>query len=78
MKVGVKCFAHLAEGQVCDWRDSQEHEVSEGETVRELVKRLGFPEDEIKIIFVNNRIAHMDTVLKEGDRVGLSPPVGAM
>ncbi|MGM0656749.1 MAG: MoaD/ThiS family protein [Thermodesulfobacteriota bacterium] len=78
MKVQLKCFATLAEGDVCDFRDSVQNEITEGETVNALVERLGLPRKDVKVIFVNNKVAGFDTVLKDGDRVALSPPVGGM
>ncbi|MFW6053046.1 MAG: MoaD/ThiS family protein [Desulfosalsimonas sp.] len=78
MKVHLKCFASLAEGDVCDFRDSAQNEINEGEMVNALVERLGFPKKDIKIIFVNNNVAGFDTVLKDGDHVALSLPVGGM
>jgi molybdopterin converting factor small subunit len=78
MKAHLKCFANLAEGDVCDFRESTQNEITEGETVSALFERLGLPKKEIKIIFVNNRVAGFDTVLKDGDQVALSPPVGGM
>ena len=78
MKVHLKCFATLAEGDICDFRESAQNEITEGETVNALVERLGLPKKDIKIIFVNNKVAGFDTVLKDGDQVALSPPVGGM
>ncbi len=78
MKVHLKCFATLAEGDVCDFRESAQNEIAAGETVNALVERLGLPKKDIKIIFINNKVAGFDTVLKDGDQVALSPPVGGM
>jgi len=39
-----------------------------------MIKKLGFRQDEIKLIFVNGKIVDFDTLLKDGDRVGLAPP----
>ena len=78
MKVHLKCFATLAEENVCDFRDSVQHEITEGETVNALVDRLGFSKKDVKIIFVNNRVAGFGTVLKDGDQIALSPPAGGM
>ena len=78
MKIHLKCFATLAEGDVCDFRDSAQHEMTEGETVNAIVERLGFNKKDVKVIFVNNKIAGFDTVLKDGDQVALSPPAGGM
>ena len=54
MKVKVKCFATLAEADTCDYKDSIEYEVSEGDTVDNLVDRLDITREEIKIVFRNN------------------------
>ena len=78
MKISLKCFAKLSETNVCDFSDGDDREFSEGETVRSLIKRLGFRPDEIKIIFVNGKIADLDRVLRDGDRLGLSPAAGGM
>ena len=78
MKVYLKCFAALAEGDVCDFRDSVQNQITEGETVNDLVERLELPKKDVKVIFVNNKVAGLDTVLKDGDQVALSPPVGGM
>ena len=45
-------------------------------TVAQVVARLGIPEDMVKLIFVNSRRVALDTVLKDGDQVGIFPPVG--
>ena len=74
MKVKLKCFAKLSEGDVCDFTGSNEQEISEGETVGSLISRLGFSQEEVKVIFLNGRIVDFDTVLGDGDRVGLAPP----
>ncbi len=78
MKVHLKCFATLAEGDVCDFRDSVQSQITEGETVNALVESLELPKKDVKVIFVNNKVAGFDTVLKDGDQVALSPPVGGM
>ena len=78
MKISLKCFAKLSAENVCDFRDGDDREVSAGETVRSLIKRLGFPLEDIKIVFVNGKIVDLDTVLKDGDRLGLSPAAGGM
>lgn len=47
-----------------------------GGTVQELITGLGIPENTVKLIFINGVHGKKDTVLKDGDRVGLFPPVG--
>ena len=54
MNIKVKCFATLAEADTCDYKDSIEYEVSEGDTVDNLVDRLDITREEIKIVFRNN------------------------
>ena len=74
MKISLKCFAKVSEANVCDFRDGDDREVSEGETVKSLIKRLGFPLEDIKIVFVNRKKVDLDTVLSNGDRLGLRQP----
>ena len=78
MKVNLKCFAELSEGDVCDFTGGDHYEISEGDTVESLVDRLGMPKEEIKIIFLNNKIVDFNAVLHDGDQLGLAPPVAAM
>ena len=51
-------------------------ECDEGTSLAEFIKQLDVPLKEVKIIFVNGVHASEDDVLKEGDRVGVFPPVG--
>jgi molybdopterin converting factor small subunit len=78
MKVKVKCFATLADADSCDYKDSIEYEVSEGDTVNNLVDRLNIAKEEIKIVFRNNKLVDFDTPLAESDQLGFAPAVGAM
>ena len=78
MKVNLKCFAQLVKEQVCDYKESTPHELTEGATVSDLIERLGLPREEIKIIFVNNTIVAAGTVLRNGDNVALAPVTGGM
>ncbi len=47
-----------------------------GETVGQLLLRLGFPLQEARIIFVNHRHAELTTELKAGDQIGVFPAIG--
>lgn len=78
MKVKVKCFATLAEADTCDYKDSIEYEVSEGDTVDNLVDRLDLTREDIKIVFRNNKVVDFNTPLAEGDQLGFAPAVGGM
>ena len=52
------------------------HRVEAGTRVRELVLQLGIPEIKAKLIFINSVKATLDSVLEDGDRLGIFPPVG--
>ncbi len=78
MKIYLKCFATLASGEHCDHRNATPFDLPTGQTVKNLLQRVGVAREAVKIAFVNNRIAGMDTVLAEGDRVALAPAVGGM
>ena len=78
MKVNVKCFATLADSDSCDFKGTTTYELDDGRTVDDLIRHAGFESGDVKIAFVNNRLVDMDTVLSDGDRVGLAPAVGGM
>ena len=78
MKVNIKCFATLSDKDVCNYMDSKSYELAAGETVEDLVVRTGISREDVKIAFVNSRRVNLDTVLSDGDRVGLAPAVGGM
>jgi len=78
MKVNVKCFSTLVNPDTCDYKDSSAYDLADGQTVEDLVQRAGIAREDVKIAFVNSRIVDFDTVLSEGDRVGLAPAIGGM
>lgn len=77
MHVTVKLFATLIR-----YKDGSrsakpfEVELPEDSAIDYLVECLKIPTEEIHVIFVNNIIEGPDTKLKDGDVVGLFPPVG--
>lgn len=77
MKIYVKLYATLtkyAGGSIM--HESMEVELPENATFRELYDRLGIPPDEVKTAFVNSTIQQPDYRFREGDEVGIFPPVG--
>ncbi len=54
---------------------NQIRDVAEGTTIRELLLHLRVPMVRVKLLFLNGLHAHGDEVLKDGDRVGVFPPV---
>ncbi|TIH18409.1 MoaD/ThiS family protein [Marinifilum sp. JC120] len=73
MKITLLCYATFA---VKSPSDSEAFPISEGETVTDVLNRVGIPVDEVKIIFINGVSSKFDAVLSDGDRVGLFPAVG--
>ncbi len=51
-------------------------DVEEGTCVKDIIQKLKIPADSVKLIFINGVHAKRDTILKDGDRLGLFPPVG--
>lgn len=78
MKVDLKCFAQLVNTETCDFKESTTYELNDGQTVEHLLQQAGIGKKDVKIAFVNSRVVKLDTVLSEGDRVGLAPAVGGM
>ena len=50
--------------------------ITPGSTVRDVLEQINAPVEKAKLIFVNGLKKDLDTVLKDGDRVGVFPPVG--
>jgi molybdopterin converting factor small subunit len=69
----IKCFASLAGYQPLD---AETFPIVPGETVAQVMARLGIPEGGVALIFVNNTHREPHTVLNGGDTVGLFPPIG--
>ncbi|MBI5375449.1 MAG: MoaD/ThiS family protein [Candidatus Schekmanbacteria bacterium] len=57
----------LAKGKMIDIEDNT--------SIESLLKLLGIPKEETKIIIVNGVHAELDYIVKENDRVAIFPPV---
>jgi sulfur-carrier protein len=73
ISIDLKLFATL---QKFAPQASGAHVVEAGTSVRDLVQQLGIPETKAKLIFINSFKATLDSILKDGDRLGIFPPVG--
>jgi len=73
ISIDLKLFATLQEFAP---QASGTHMVEPGTCVRDLVRQLGIPEKKAKLIFINSFKVTLDSVLKDGDRLGIFPPVG--
>ena len=70
--IAVKCFATLAR-----YTPAGGHaKLAEPGSAGDLMRALGIPAADVAIIFVNDMHATEATVLRDGDRVGLFPPIG--
>ena len=78
MKVHLRCFSKLANQDACNFNENTSYNLDKGHTVEDLVNRAGIAGEDVKIAFVNSRIADFDTTLADGDHVGLAPEVGGM
>lgn len=78
MKVNLKCFSTLGNDAACDYGESTVYELTDGQTVADAAMRAGVAREDVKIVFVNNRKSDLETVLKDGDQIGLAPAVGGM
>lgn len=72
MQIEIKCFATLSdftpEGNVLA--------VGDGTTIQQVIDLLGITVEDVKIMFINGKHKSLESVLKEGDRLGLFPAVG--
>jgi molybdopterin converting factor small subunit len=77
MKIKLKLYASLARFVPDEKGGSAGSvmEVDDKSTISEVLEALKVPADAVKLIFLNGIHAKGDQILKEGDRVGVFPPV---
>ena len=73
MNITLLCYATFADKSPAN---SDNYPMNAGGTVGDVLAEVGIPQEEVKIIFVNGRSSEFDTVLVDGDRVGIFPAVG--
>lgn len=77
MHVTVKLFATLVRFKEGTRAGKPfEMELPENATVKDLIDMLKIPPEETHVVFINNIIEEHRSKLKDGDAVGLFPPVG--
>ena len=76
MVITLALFASLSQYQPDGQggREARELELADGTTVAALIHQLGLP-DEPRIVFVNGVHAEETSVLEQGDRLAIFPPV---
>ncbi|OBQ51582.1 MoaD/ThiS family protein [Halodesulfovibrio spirochaetisodalis] len=72
MQIEVKCFATLSEFTP----EGNMLAVENGATIQQVITLLGINVEDVKIMFINGKHEALESVLKEGDRLGLFPAVG--
>ena len=76
MRIDLALFANLSafhpDGE--GGRHARSYDLPANSRVIDVVERFGLP-DEHRIIMVNGRVSFDDTMLHEGDRLAIFPPV---
>ena len=79
MKVTVKCFSTLADGDHCRYDRSRMISMEkDAARVDQLAQQISISEKDGSVVFVNGKHASLDSTLSEGDRVAFVPPTGGM
>ena len=73
IKIQLKLYATLRKF-IPD--DEDEISVEQGSSVSDVLKQLGIPSTEAKLVFIDGKRGGIDTILDGGERVGIFPPVG--
>ncbi|WP_027340676.1 MoaD/ThiS family protein [Halonatronum saccharophilum] len=76
MEVEVRLFATLRSILAKEDRGVGIVDIEEGSSVDDLIEYLEIPRDIPLIIMINGQRKSEESLLKEGDRVGIFPPVG--
>lgn len=72
MRINAKLFATLQR----DRFESRDFDVPEGSTVRDVIRSIGIPAEQVTLIFINNRHSTLEALLSDGDVLALFPPIG--
>ncbi len=55
---------------------AEHYSINTGVSVSQLLGELQIPTSQAKLIFINGKKGASNTVLNDGDRIGIFPPVG--
>jgi len=72
MLLEIRLFATLREGRGKVLHDNYDEPCCP----RDVIERLGIIKKDVAILLINGRDGQMDTLLKEGDKLSIFPPVG--
>ena len=73
-QVHVNLFAVLRKH--IDGAASAEIEIEPGQTIGQVLDRLGIPADHTRMVFLNNRAAGPDHALEGGEELDIFPAIG--
>ncbi len=77
VKIEINLYATLAPYLPDEARENNGMlELTDGTTVGQLLLQLNIPTEKAKLVFLDGVHADREVVLKEGNRVGIFPPVG--
>ena len=71
--VALKLFATLSRFTP---DSGDRYPIATGTTLKQLLEKLGIPEDDVRLIFINGIKGNLTSTLTDGDRLGIFPPVG--
>jgi sulfur-carrier protein len=77
LKIEIHLFASLSKYLPKGAADkSFMMELYDGDCVKDIIEKLGIPQSDVKLIFINGIHANDAARFKDGDRLGLFPPIG--
>ncbi len=72
-KISINLFATLSKYSP---ENNQNYPIKSGMIISDIIQTLDLPKDLVKLIFLNGVKCNGETALKDGDRLGIFPPVG--
>ena len=78
MKVQLKCLSSLSKSHGCDHKSETPIQLSDDSTVEDVMSEAGVQKTDVKIVFVNGKLADTGKNLADNDSVTLVPAVGGM
>ena len=73
INIELNLFANLSQYLPAN---KQSYQVNENTNIEKVIQELGIPDDMVKLIFINGKRVEKTHLLKQGDRLGVFPPVG--
>lgn len=72
-RVSINLFATLANFTPAN---AENYPVAPGSSVQDVLVELDVPIEEVKLIFINGVKGDFSSILQDGDRIGVFPPIG--